>query len=482
MHRLKIAALAALVSLTACEGLKEAMTAHVDVVARAEKQELSVQRLADLMGGSQVPLAVPVAEQIAQIWVSYQLLGKAASVGDSLVDTVLIDKVMWPVYAQSKTQKWMQMVRERLAIDTSNFEAAYNAGDQLLAAQHILFSVPEGQQATGSDSVMRRAESVRRQATTQNFAALARQHSGDPSNKDTGGDLGVFMVQQMVPEFSVAVKSTRPGEVGTLARTQFGYHIIRRKTYAEAREQFNTQYAGILRQSAESTYFAGLTTAKKVEVKPNAAKVVKEVAADLDGNRGNRTAIASSTDGNFTAGDVARWLGSMQQRDRMRDQIQQANDSLLPNFVKSLMLNELLLKQADSAGVKIDTAEVNAVRTAFKSIVRNTWAGLRVSPELLSDSAKTPAEKERLAAARVDGYLGRLLQQQEGFIDIPPPLAEALREKYDGSIKAAGITRAIEVATKTRAAADSARAASQPKSAIPMPDTGRGGGAGATKR
>ncbi|HEX6943749.1 MAG TPA: peptidylprolyl isomerase [Gemmatimonadaceae bacterium] len=482
MLKARLAAIAALVSLTACEGLKEAMTAHVDVVARAEKQELSVQRLADLMGGSQVPLAKPVAEQIAQVWVSYQLLGKAAAVGDSLVDSELIDKVMWPVYAQSKTQKWMGMVRERLAIDTSNLEAAYNAGDHLLAAQHILFSVPEGQQATGSDSVMRRAEAVRRQATSQNFAALAKQHSGDPSNKDTGGDLGVFLVQQMVADFSAGVKATKPGEIGPLVRTQFGYHIVRRKTYAEAREQFNTQYSQLLRQSAESTYFAGLTTARKVEVKPNAAKVVKEVAADLDANKGNRTAIASSTDGNFTAGDVARWLGSMQQRDRMRDQIQQAPDSVLPNFVKSLMLNEMLLKQADSAGVKIDTAEVNAVRSAFKSIVKNTWAGLRVSPELLSDSAKTPAEKERLAAARVDGYLGRLLLQQEGYIDVPPPLAEALREKYDGSVKPAGITRAVEIATKTRAAADSARAASQPKSAIPMPDTGRGGGAGATKR
>src|SRR6187549_1850781 len=113
MLKARIAALAALVALTACEGLKEAMTAHVDVVARAGKQELSVQRLADLMGGSPVvPLTKPVAEQIAQVWVSYQLLGKAAAAGDSLVDTVLIDKVMWPVYAQSKTVKWMQRVRE----------------------------------------------------------------------------------------------------------------------------------------------------------------------------------------------------------------------------------------------------------------------------------------------------------------------------------------------------------------------------------
>jgi hypothetical protein len=474
----RVAAIAALFSLTACEGLKEAMTAHVDVVARAEKQELSVQRLADMMGGApQVPIAKPVAEQIAQIWVSYQLLGKAAAVGDSLDDEKLIDEVMWPVFAQSKTGKWMEQVRERLAIDTANAEAAYGNETRVLAAQHILFSVPEGQQATGSDSVMRRAESVRGQVNEKNFAALAKQHSGDPSNKDRAGDLGVFDARQMVPEFSNAIKALKPGEIGPLVRTQFGYHIVRRRTYAEVADGFKPAYAAVLRSTAESTYFANLTEAAKVEVKPNAPKVVKEVAAELEAHKGDRTAIASTANGNFTGGDVARWLGSMQQRDQMRAQIAQAPDSVLPMFVKSLILQELLLKQADSAGITVDTAEVTQVRNAFKGIVRNTWAGLRVSPELLADSAKTPAEKERLAAARIDAYLGRLLQGQEGFIDVPPPLAEALREKYDGSVKPAGITRALELATKARAAADSSRAASQPKSAVPMPDT-----SGATKK
>jgi hypothetical protein len=305
-----------------------------------------------------------------------------------------------------------------------------------------------------------------------NFAALARQHSGDPSNKDSGGNLGVFPAEQMVPEFSRAVASVQPGEIGPLVRTNYGYHIVRRNTFPEVREQFLQMYGGTLRQTAQSTYFANLKAARKIEVRPNAAKVVKEVAADLEGHKGDRTTIASSTLGNFTGGDVARWVGSMREREKMRSDIQSAPDSVLPPFVEGLVLNEVFLKQADSAGVTVDTAEVSAVRNAYRGLVQNTWAGLRIAPSLLADSAKTEGERERLAASRVDGYLERLLAGQEGYIDVPPPLAEALREKYRYSLKPAGIARALELAQKTRATADSARAAAQPRSAIPMPDTG----------
>ncbi len=475
MIKTRIAAIAALVLVTACEGLKEAMTAHVDVVARAEDQELSVQHLADLLGKAQFPLAKPVVEQVSEVWISYQLLAKAAAEGDSLADSALIDRVMWPVYSQSKTGKWMERVQASFAVDTSSAaaEAAYNQGGKFLAAQHILFEVPAGQAATGSDSVMRRAERVRQQVNSGNFAALAKQHSGDPSNKDTGGQLGVFPPEQMVAEFSNAVAALEPGEIGPLVRTQFGYHIVRRNTFPEVRDQFMQAYGGTIRQTAQSTYFANMKSAHKLEVRPNAAKVVKEVAADLEGHKGDRTTVGSSSMGNFTAGDVARWISGMRQRDKMRGDLQSAPDSLIPGFVEGLILNELFLEQADSAGVTVDTAEVSAVHNAFRGLVQNSWAGLRISPELLADSAKTEAERERLAAARVDGYLERLLAGQEGYIDVPPPLAEALREKYSYSLKPAGVARALELAQKTRAVADSARAAAQPPSAIPMPaDTG----------
>ena len=40
-------------SVAGCEGFKEAMSAHQDVVARAGSQELSATRLGDLLGQSQ---------------------------------------------------------------------------------------------------------------------------------------------------------------------------------------------------------------------------------------------------------------------------------------------------------------------------------------------------------------------------------------------------------------------------------------------
>jgi hypothetical protein len=322
---------------------------------------------------------------------------------------------------------------------------------------------------------MKRAEAVRRQVNDRNFAALAKQHSGDPSNKDSGGQLGVFPAAQMVPEFSRAVAALKPGEIGPLVRTQYGYHIVRRSSFDEARQQFAQAHASGQQQAAQTAYIEGVMNAGKVEVKPNATKVFKDVAADLEAHANDRTVLASSTAGNYLASDLARMMRGSPQRENIRREVATTPDSQLVTFVKNLALGLLLEKQADSAGIKPDTAEVNAVRSAFKGLIRNAWAGLRISPELLADSAKTPAEKERLAASRVDSYLDRLLNQQEGFIEVPQPLADALREKYDASIKQAGLTRAVELATKSRAAADSSKAAGQPKSAVPMPPDTSGG-------
>ncbi|MBM3162152.1 MAG: peptidylprolyl isomerase [Chlorobi bacterium] len=59
------------------------------------------------------------------------------------------------------------------------------------------------------------------------FETLARQYSQDPGSSVRGGDLGWFDRKSVVPEFSEAVFSARPGSLTRPVQTKFGLHIIR---------------------------------------------------------------------------------------------------------------------------------------------------------------------------------------------------------------------------------------------------------------
>src|SRR5919199_4086116 len=138
MNRSLLAVAATVAFVAGCDGFKEALTAHVDVVARAGSQELSVDRLAELLGTSRVPLSEDAARKVAEVWVNYQLLGQAAARGDSLKDPKLIENALWSMIAQQRSNKWYDTVSKRWNVDTTASEATYNRGD-ILAAQHILF-------------------------------------------------------------------------------------------------------------------------------------------------------------------------------------------------------------------------------------------------------------------------------------------------------------------------------------------------------
>ena len=59
------------------------------------------------------------------------------------------------------------------------------------------------------------------------FAAIARKKSMDPSAR-SGGDLGFFTKEQMVPAFSAAAFKLAPGEyTAEPVKTQFGWHVIK---------------------------------------------------------------------------------------------------------------------------------------------------------------------------------------------------------------------------------------------------------------
>ena len=136
-----------------------------------------------------------------------------------------------------------------------------------------------------------------------------------------------------------------------------------------------------------------------------------------------------------------------------------------------------MIKRANDAKVDITPKERETMYAEIGQLVTNVWGALGIDPKALSDSAKSSAEKERLAASRVDAYLDRMLAGTAQMISVPSPLKKMLNNKYETSTNDAGIDRAFERAQHVRASADSARAANTPKSQVPIPGAGAPPGA-----
>jgi hypothetical protein len=458
--------------LIGCDGLREAFTAHVDVAARAGSQELSVTRLAELLGGSR--LGVPVTREnagiLADLWVNYQLVGLAAARGDSLNDQKTVDEAAAGFVATVRVRKLMDSVSRTWPRDTAYAAAYAQSAGNLLAARHILFDA-QNKTPQQRDSVRRVAEAVRPQVTPANFAQMAARHTAEPGGKERGGMLGVFQRAQMVKPFSDAVAAARPGEITPgLVETDFGYHIVQRLPYdLVPKDDYAREYTQVTQGRAESTYYAGLTERAKLEVESDAPTTLKRAAREASEHRKDRATLATFQGGELTVGRMVQWVGSLPNPQRILQQLESAPDSAVRGFVRDVARQELLLREADRGKVPFSAEERAQLTRDWGQLVAMVWQGLGVDPKSLADSAKSAPERERLAAARVEGMMDRIMNGQAQIVPIPMPLATALDEKYDASINRAGLDRATERATKIRASADSARAAQQPRSEVPLP-------------
>lgn len=468
MKKFVLAALSAALLVTGCDSLKDAFSAHVDVVAKAADNELTITRLANLMGTSKAPLRKDVANAIVDAWVNYHLVAEAAVNNDSLKDTKLVDNAMWAVIANVKAKKWYENVSKTWkAPDSSMAETAYNNGS-LLAASHILLLTPDSTPAAKA-VVKQKIDAIRAQVTSANFADMAKKNSQDGSAQN-GGSLGVFARGAMVKEFDQAAAALKPGEISPVIQTQYGYHIIRRPTFAEIKGQFvqAMQQGGM--QAAESTYLAGLESSSKVEVKAGTAATIRAVVENPNGHRSDKTVLATSTLGKFTAADLVRWMETYPPQAQVAERVKSAPDSMLPLFVKNFVRNELVLKAADSAKLGPDAAQLADIRKIFMTTITNAWTALNVDPKTLEAAAKAKSDRAKLAGQRIEDYVGKLLQQQAQYVDVTQPVQNVLRDKYDYTINAETLDQVLLEAAKVRLATDSTSKTGQPSSVVPMPN------------
>jgi hypothetical protein len=467
MKRNFVVAAAAVLTISACSGLKDALNAHTDWVARAGSAELTVAKLGTLLGKSRAPIRKDIAKSIANVWVDYQLLGEAAARNDSLADPKDIDEAMWPAIASLKARKWYEIVSKSWGVeDTAAARRQWEAG-QILGADHILL-LTQGMNDAKKADVKKQIDAIRGRVTPANFAASARAASQDQASARSGGSLGLFPRGAMVPEFERALLALKPGEISPVIETQFGYHIIHRPTYDQVKGDLLKYSKGKTVAVAESTYLARLEENGKVEVKKGAVATVRALGNDPDAYRRDNSVLATSSAGKFTTARLVGWLETYPPNARILDQIKQSPDSLVQNMIRNFVKNELVLKQADSAKVVIDPAEIAQLHTSFLNAVRSAWSQLGVTPVSLSDSAKTESDREKLAAKRIDEYFSRMVQEQAPFVPVATPLSNVLRQKYKYSFNDAGFDRAVQEASKIRNSADSARTSRQPATAVPL--------------
>lgn len=447
-----------------------ALTSHSDVAARAGSQELSSAKLAEMMAAAQMPPRKDLGLAVANLWVNYQLLAQAGAKSDTMATDQVADEAMWAQIAQTRLRKFqIEMQKGFVDPDPASFEKAYENGEGFLVAQHILIAADSSPAKVAAAKLS--ADNIRKQLTSANFGAMAKRHSADPGSKDNGGEY-VFPAGQMVAEFEQGTRALKPGDISQPIKTQFGFHIIRRETYAEAKSKWDSTFVSSSKQRAESIYIAGMDKASKITVKDGAAKTVKAIAEDVDSYRDDKTVLATSKSFDLRASRVALWMAAFPAQMQIRRQLQQAPDSAMPDFLKNLMRNELMLKAADSAKVVVDSAELTQIRMAFRQSVQNAMGSLGLLPSQLADSAKSNAEKATLGAARVDAYMAKLLKNEAQFVDVSEPLSLALRRKYTAKVTVAGIDKAVTQVTEAKAKADSLANVDMPTSDVPMPGGG----------
>ncbi|MEC8094461.1 MAG: peptidylprolyl isomerase, partial [Pseudomonadota bacterium] len=109
----------------------------------------------------------------------------------------------------------MERVREEDVTTYYDTEIKNGPVEEEVRARHILLDNRDAADAVVADL-----------ENGADFAALAKERSKGPSGP-SGGDLGYFSKQSMVPAFSDAAFKLAAGETSPPVQTQFGWHVIR---------------------------------------------------------------------------------------------------------------------------------------------------------------------------------------------------------------------------------------------------------------
>lgn len=449
----------------------DAMTAHTDVVARADQHEFTVDETVELLASSpQIPAQADVVRSVADLWIDYILLAEIA-LQDSTLSNVDLDPLLRPyVEQQTFTQLREQVITADTVISDDELRALFEeqAPGTRVRARHILFTFPENATDAQRDSVLAQAQQVRELAASgEDFAELARQHSEDPGTAQDGGDLGFFQRGSMVQPFEEAAFALDPGDVSGVVETPFGLHIIKveereSQSFEEVGANFRSQVIDERRQASLNVYVEGLREAQSMEIQEGAEEVARDLAdeppAQLTGRAASRE-LVSWENGALTAEELLVLFQGMPPQQRA--QYASFEDEQMAQLLRDVATNELVLADAEERGITVPQTERDSIRgqmqTQLTLMVQE--AGLAGAPQ----EGETEAEA---VERRVRSLLSGILAGQQNVVPLGA-LSTSLREERETRINQQAITAAVERLEEQRSGDQQAPTAGQPPQPAP---------------
>jgi hypothetical protein len=446
-----------LLAVLGCNNFRDLFSAHADRAAEAAGQDLSAERLAEIMGQTKgVQITREAADFVANVWVDYTLFAQALAQQKNLSDSATVAETMWPQIAQVKGDRWFDTVlTRRLQLPATAADSMYNA-NQVRLVQHILFTVPQG--ATEGDRTAARIKAQAALVRIQggaDFGALASVESQDFQTARDSGFLPPSPRNSWVTSVDSAIWSLAPGAVSGVVESPYGFHIIKRPTSQAVHPRLQAYLEGQATNQLDSLYRDSIATARGLELTGSAVALMRGAIADPETQRNSTKKIVEFRGGGFTVADFLRWIFALPPQ--FVQQLRGANDDQLKEIVTLFSQNTILLQQADSAGIDLSPTEWAALVQQHRAGVDTLRAALGLGSEI-SDSSVSASERAKLAALRLDTYFNDLVSGKSRVRPIPATLSAWLRRNGSYRLNEAGLMRAVEIA-KAKQRADSAASA-----------------------
>jgi PPIC-type PPIASE domain len=437
-------------ALTGCNGFRDLFSAHADVAASAGDQQLTSERLGEILSGTKgMRPNREAANFVSNVWVDYALFAQAAAEGKLPVDSAGVAEAVWPEVAELQGSHWHDtLMARRSNIPPNAADSVYRA-NQIRVLQHILFRVEPNAVPEARKAARKKAEAaLTRLKGGADFGELASKSSEDPGSKPDRGFLPPSPRGKFVTAFDSAGWALAPGGMSGVVETPFGYHIIKRPKQDAVRDRITAYLSQAAGMRLDSIYMDSLALVRQIKVAKGAPAMMRQAGEDPDAARKSNKTLVSFKGGNLSVGEFMHWVQALPPQ--YIAQLKQADDTMLIQFAKILTQNVLLLKQADSAKVHVTPEEWKGLETRYRAHLDTLRGEMGLGDAALGGSGAAKTERKKVAALKVEQYFDRLVEGKSRLRPLPSALSTVLRDRYSYRVNDAGMNRAVELAEATR--------------------------------